>query len=186
MVPKQILSHLYKPNILVILNHVHRYCQRKPFVKRISFNIIFTCTYRKCFKKTLLNHNIGKNLLRFCKFLVYIINQISRYRLELMKTVSRQKIFIVCVERWYFSQRSVCLSSQSGHVWWCNRYCISLFFLVSLDLVSPLHCISTSININVPVSTLNMKTIDVKNEDRMFVCQITKFAILFSLLYFRW
>ena len=116
MVPKQILSHLYKPNILVILNHVHRYCQRKPFVKRISFNIIFTCTYRKCFKKTLLNHYIGKNLLRFCKFLVYSINQISRYRLELMKTVSRQKIFIVCVEGRYFSQRSVCLSSS---VWTC-------------------------------------------------------------------
>ena len=75
MVPKQILSHLYKPNILVILNHVHRYCQRKPFVKRISLNIIFTCTYRKCFQKTSSNHDIGKHLQRFCKFSVYIINQ---------------------------------------------------------------------------------------------------------------
>ena len=77
MAPKQILSHLYKPNILVILNHVHRYCQRKPFVKRISFNIIFTCTYRKCFQKTSSINNIGKHFLRFCKFSVNIINQLA-------------------------------------------------------------------------------------------------------------
>ena len=188
MVPKQILSHLYKPNILVILNHVRRYCQRKTFVKRISFNIIFTCTYRKCFKKTLLNHNIGKNLLRFCKFLVYIINQIflfvsigvneNRFTPKNIYCMRWKVIFIST----FGMSIIISLDMFGGVIDIVFRY----FFLVSLDLVSPLHCISTSININVPVSTLNMKTVDAKNEDRMFVCQITKFAILFSLLYFRW
>ena len=82
MVPKQILSHLYKPKVLFIINHVHRYCQRKPFEKRISPNIIFTCTYRKCVQKTSSNNNIGKHLNSFCTFQSILSTKlVSRNRL---------------------------------------------------------------------------------------------------------